>query len=1613
MNSMIRQHHLRISDIKAYLRTFDRHKPLSPDEWAVQESNLYEPGHLIFCLESVAPPAGLSTFSKRGEEQGETFRVKDLCVVVSKDDGKCVAVIVSPSAYEFRVLDTLLLEKSMRAILDGRDFNYLAARPVQRLDGDNIKALYKLGSNYAKGGSRRTLTAEGAALQEPALALLGQLGAKLSTQVGKQLLDIGSVCHMIFTPEGRQEDKSKSIIKSCFVPVRADDDSSAPLKAATPSGDGQPLYSIDPMSQGANLSENYSSESGNIDLSALAPGTDAATNSFEAPAGAFMDNSLQPALAPGEPNTNFGDFGMGLLSALAPQQPSAAYENLGDNTKAAEPVSLPSVGAMAANMDTLPPSGPTASYADLSSMDNFDKSAFTSPGSSFTGLAGMPGGVLDQAAQMPPTAPPPTVSQEIAQPPAPIQTHAPARFPASASQVNIPAARPQPVIKGRTDIVSPPWFVLSHDAVPTPPGTLAPQATVDTAPQPADIFADQGTTTAPELREDFSQQFLADMVQGHAGSEAIQASEREMAEEQRLKAENERAKEEQLRDQFNAELAQPVDSWQLDPNAYQTPAEPVGPDFDSNIFANAARSTLETNPEARLNETPKEEITGPPPDPSWAVPSILQPPASDALKSDSSFDAMLTAGGALSAPEPGINYGTIDTPGAMPNLGILDALQLDSGAPSASTSSYSSGDNAPAAHELGEPRIPSDTTSGGGDAHSLFDRLTGELSKEPDAGSAANDISAAAPVDPTADTASASALPTTVNWAPGSAIENSGSMWPSISASESLFAQPQEESPIIGSAPAPLAASDELALAPYLAPNESGVAAGQSVESEIKSETFAPQVAPQVESQVQSQFVPQALPEVAIQPAVSEVAPVAAAETAAAGGSEAEAGEPIGEAMEGISGSESQQPRVRPRDYSSPLRTPKPLNAHPSMSPNATPRPFVPTAPLSPLMPNNPANLTPQANSTQSSVNNPVTQSNPVSPSNPVDHTAAPASAVDHQTDAGSGARQAFGPTPLRTKPASSFTPYKSPTPANPAAAAAPSAEFAPLEAAHSPSPEAVQELSQVQPAAAAAATPEPTAATVEPTAATIEPTAALSAPPEPPIAKVTPATIEAAREAVAELQPGLETEKSNAKTSARNRATASSDALTAVGGAKAGAAGAQDGRLMMNEMTSLMSKLELQVAKAANKMASRADELRTRLSQQVDGLVKEAQDIEKQAEGNLVSLASEFKAKLDALSAEVQTSLTKEGQSAADTMESLAQSGWDKLESEQNNLSEEIKSSADRFRLELDRLNSSVSHRLDNLIEGRNKELESLSEQILTQLKESNDAYNQKVAQRYERFEQRTNEETASISTSLERNMRSMVEEIESSLERAVEKLKNTRFELEQTVAHTIAVSEMAIAQKAKLLLTETLLPRLNEQKEIIRTMISDMTRQIVQESTASLDAEVSKLDQGTAHASDKLRTVAEESVAEVEMTGRGIKTGLEDNFKRVSSDLMVRTREVGDKIRETERRMADSEYALKGLAEASSVDSEPELADERNHAVTKLASLKAEASKQLATAIEDNIEHLDSEGERLFSELSNSRAELTTTIRESAESNISKIRQALQEATSAIQTAREKHME
>lgn len=220
MHSMLRQHQIRAQDIKPYVRTYDRKNPVGADEWATQEGMIYGPGMLIFVLEPAKRPPGLTSFAKpQADAAPDLFRVKDLSCVVDKIENKSWVLNITPSAYELRFLDTLFREKAKKAIFDGLDLNYLIAKPRQELSSSQIKELKVIADSYSDGGSRRSLVQEGAELEEPTRAILHFLGVDWSSQPNKQVIEIGTICHMLFAPDPGQEDPLRQSIRNYFTAV--------------------------------------------------------------------------------------------------------------------------------------------------------------------------------------------------------------------------------------------------------------------------------------------------------------------------------------------------------------------------------------------------------------------------------------------------------------------------------------------------------------------------------------------------------------------------------------------------------------------------------------------------------------------------------------------------------------------------------------------------------------------------------------------------------------------------------------------------------------------------------------------------------------------------------------------------------------------------------------------------------------------------------------------------------------------------------------------------------------------------------------------------------------------------------------------------------------------------------------------------------------------------------------------------------------------------------------------------------------------------------------------------------------------------------------------------
>jgi hypothetical protein len=1215
---MLRQHHVRLQDLQPFLRGYDPSKPTAPDDWAKVESARYEPGMLIFFLDAVATPPGLSQFGKKEMDLGESFRVKDLSIVIGRENGKPLVVKMTASAYEQRFLEVLLLENARRAILDGKDFLYVAAAPAQKLSEPTAKELEQLGAMYAQGGSRRSLAVEGGGGPlEPAVALLGSLGVRFMQQTGggRTVLEIGSVCQMIFAPDMKMDDKNKMLMKACFTPIPSSPAVEAPPEPQT--------VQVPPDLMSATISLP--------DPATFSPEGEVANTAttFEA--------NYKPENYVAEPDAQHFSF-----------EPST------------------SVGAV--DEPWLPGANPT------------------------------PGLGFDQAQVQP----------------------------------SLPLIDP------------------SNPAVPDP----GPQST-----SPAILYNK-----------------LNEQIEG----------------------------------------TQPLNQF-----SKRTGEIPIFAELSEPSEIRAERNT--------------------------------------------------TADQLPAVPENGELL-------SQPNFGKLDQPPASSGPLAEAFKARKSRTNMPAAGSIIDPPAPG---AGDDQYRSLAEAISG-ITAQPPAPPAAPDV-----------------------LSPSQALE--------------AFGQPP-------------AAAPPLAMPTPPPPNPS------------PSERVRP-----------ARRTPRAAEHTLIDLASPLNVDISAPD-------------------------EILSPEVPPAPAITPEPEPMPLPAFPEPEPVAAP-PVVFDPPAPPPPPPAPV------------VNTPV-----VPPSVPLN--AFEMLAPQPMTPAPPSLPEPVVPAPV---------PFEPPPPPPAPAAFEPLPLPAPVAFEPPPPPPAIV-TPEAEPIASKFSTHESEVAPLPP------------APPEE--AKPAP-TVRPRRNTFTDLIPqqGPDTKLSPEPVEAMHVSqapTGTGDSLTPVPvPASTSTSGTrrsvefQEPKLVLNEMASLMSKLELQVSKASKRLASRAEEIEHRLTKQLEGLMEEAAQEDKDVEASMLVLCDTLGKEFEQASESLRQKISNVASEGRQNIKQLVTKSQSDVDERKDSIHQELESACSEFRVDTERLIRESKTKLNKLLQDSIDEMADVLKTILDRLDDSTSDQTDKLKDRFERFRERMAEETRSVLGTVERNVRSMGEEIDGSWQRASEKLRLSQSDFEQTVLHAVRVAELALSQSARTLLVDQFFPKLKERKEIVTNMVAEMTNTFSEQSLNQARGQLMGLEASLASARQQLQTLADECLTKIDSVGRDQQSVLEELFKDTSGYIERSTSEVLALLKKAEDQILESEAVCKKLAETFSLDADPTLSDERNTSVAAVQALRTQLKQELESAAQSSCHKLDELAQGAQQQLNAKRLGQIQIVRDSSENGLNEIREAIQEAFNAIQASREKHME
>jgi len=1552
---MLRQNQVRQQDVKPYIRTFTRNNPMDLNEWAKEEGGLFEPGTLIFLLEPAKRPPGMSSFA-RGQAPGtggaadaaqDGYRVKDMCVVVDKIDGKCWVLAISPSAFELRFIDTLFREKTQKAFLEGLDFQYLACAPRPVLNDQQQKELRQLSTLYSKSGSRRTIAQDGVGPEEPARAMLSFLGADLSS-VGKQMIELGLICNLIFSPEGVQENKAQSQVKSCFSPILATDklkklQQSAPTAPApvpsTESSDEQvsllsPSYLESEAREAADYLAYNQPEPG-----AVPPSAGVWTSTPSAPPDTAPGADEFKALAP--PSFDLGGFPSGGPGGVQPgmMSPDMPAILTGEHAVISIDQKLNTDDANGSKVPALP-----AWYMTTHNLTEMNEVALRRAAES---PAEMPAGLDKLESELsydalpvvdarfrpgaePPTAQPYPGSPDTLVPGAQSQMEQDA----SGAWAQPPQAAALGQAKdfndaifegsgGRGSLETNPDAVLeqakkarsqagdwqqvesgsSSSAFVSPGSTARSQPEI---PDPSNLFDRLGGTQAPEEAPPAAPSW----------------------------ADGERGRPTNLKDMLTADSAVfTTDSGKL---KEITPAP------------QAENPSLEMPPPAVV-ETPHVEEAPAATDSTTEAPSpwmnLAKPESEAALEPSSPWDSPKDPAGQSSS-----SWDAFNQQNPIEQLDILEAPEAPT-APSDHVNELAAAMRGlMTSPEAIEPGTPVDQTAAGGAAGAgeAFPEATGSEDLFGDVMDKVMDLAETAqPVEAESTEAQPNAE--------------------EADAEYGMFEDGRDQTMDLDSALMQRLSSGPATLHTAQTADTEEAPAAPPVPSAPTFSADTSLVSSAMAAHAQAMVEPEAQAEPADEPQLST--PEVAAST------EPTASETVASELT------VSEPEPKPTPAPTPLRPGRRRTAElragiktPELPADALLEPAA-TEPEAPDAPAEAAAQTPAEPELVSQLEAPEIT------------TFAP----DVTQGEDEPAASLLDAAPLDISRRDSMEQIEAPTP--------PAEESAEPEAA------------DAEPSAPESTPPTPVSEVSEPAAQEPALADSVTTKAHTDSSTSTPALTASQENELADLGDDFDDEEDEQDTS-KPAPYGQESKLTASGVMRAHQP-TNDPKLVISESTRFMARLNQRLSEADKKLSSRCEQSRDRLLRELDALVEEAHKVERQNELSTGALTEQLMTHLETVSSEVKARIEKTSQESRKELSDLIQMAENTVSKMQADLKKELDGAESTFQADSDALAEGTRSELNQHAQERINDFNQKLEEISNALESVYKHHINVLMTRFEKFQTRLNEEVEAIISALDRNVGSMTVEIDGSWDRASEKLMASQTEFGNSVNYLVHSCRAELKQVHLESYAKKVLPQLLENKDIFRTMLLDMKRNFEEQSANLRKTQLSSLADSITTSKTELDKLTKECLNTIESVGKGQQFGLEELFNSTSARLEEIISTVETRLKSAKQEITDNDEACMKTSEASRVEDEPAFSREKQAAIAALNECRTKADNALETHISSSCLDLEHLSEEMQEDLAKQRQDWTAQVRTTADENINKVKQAIQDAFQAIDSEKEKHMD
>ncbi len=319
----------------------------------------------------------------------------------------------------------------------------------------------------------------------------------------------------------------------------------------------------------------------------------------------------------------------------------------------------------------------------------------------------------------------------------------------------------------------------------------------------------------------------------------------------------------------------------------------------------------------------------------------------------------------------------------------------------------------------------------------------------------------------------------------------------------------------------------------------------------------------------------------------------------------------------------------------------------------------------------------------------------------------------------------------------------------------------------------------------------------------------------------------------------------------------------------------------------------------------------------------------------------------------------------------------------------------------------------LKKLVEDESHNLHHKLANIHHSLQEITSKFTENLSDQLSNFEKRIDEELIVVLNNLENDTDVLSKNIDISCQHSLEKLKKTKNEFETNLKHLVSITEIALSRQIRIAQIEFFLPRLKEHKQLIETMMQDMEETFAEKLISQSQTQLDGLANSLASAKTQLKGLVDECLTKLDLIGRNQESGLEGLFATAAHSLEEDTASLLRLLKQAEQEITSSDAVCKKLAETYSLDNDPAVTSLRQNIYARVDNLKAQVKGELESAVNNDCATLEELIRNQHSKLNERRAELAQRVHFASDHGLQRIRAAIHDAYTAIQSEREKYME